>query len=73
MVRLVKAQPTAKVFVTGHSLGAALAALCAAELGANRNSLGISIEGVYTYGQPRVGNANFAAFYSNGAGFLPRY
>lgn len=64
--RLVKLEPTAKVFVTGHSLGAALAALCAADLGANTNSYGIPIEGVYTYGQPRVGNEDFAKFYSNG-------
>ena len=40
-----------KIFVTGHSLGAALAIHCAAELGASSHSLGLPIEGVYTYGQ----------------------
>jgi hypothetical protein len=64
--RLLVEQPKAQVFVTGHSLGAALAALCAAELGASSHSLGFPIEGVYTYGQPRVGNQAFADFYDTG-------
>lgn len=64
--RLVKLKPSAKIFVTGHSLGAALAALCAAELGASSHSLGFPIEGVYTFGQPRVGNTAFTSFYELG-------
>ena len=64
--RLLKLHPKAEVFVTGHSLGAALAALCAAELGASTHSMQDNIGGVYTYGQPRVGNKQFAHFYNTG-------
>ncbi len=44
------------VFVTGHSLGAALAGLAVAASKTER----IPIAGVYTYGQPRIGNKLFA-------------
>ncbi len=40
------------VFVTGHSLGAALAGLA---VGASKTE-GVPIAGLYTYGMPRVGN-----------------
>ena len=46
--------------VTGHSLGGAIANLCAAELTKNSTSKG-SIS-LYTYGSPRVGNPTFANF-----------
>ena len=49
----------ASVYVTGHSLGGALAILAALDL----DQIGLNIAGVYTYGQPRVGNENFASFY----------
>lgn len=58
--------PNALLFVTGHSLGAALAVLCATELGASKHSLGKKVEGVYTFGQPRVGNQAFHDFYGTG-------
>jgi triacylglycerol lipase len=46
-----------KIWITGHSLGGALAVLCAAQL----SILGkIPIHAVYTYGQPRVGDEQFA-------------
>ncbi|KAL3917023.1 MAG: hypothetical protein SGPRY_006574 [Prymnesium sp.] len=61
VTRLYRLHPNARVFLTGHSLGAALAALCAAEL--DSSQLGISITAVYTFGQPRVGNAAFVDFY----------
>jgi triacylglycerol lipase len=44
------------VFVTGHSLGAALAGLAVAAAGSER----VEIAGLYTYGMPRVGNKTFA-------------
>jgi hypothetical protein len=64
--RLLALWPKAQIFTTGHSLGASMAALCAAELGASTRSLRDPIQGVYTYGQPRVGNKEFEAFYNTG-------
>ncbi|CAJ0932875.1 unnamed protein product, partial [Mesorhabditis belari] len=53
-----------KVVFTGHSLGAALAALAAARTAAQglRNSNQIKL---YTFGEPRVGNVQFAASFNN--------
>ncbi len=47
-----------KIWITGHSLGGGLAQICAAQLALIEN---IPVEAVYTYGQPRVGDAPFAA------------
>lgn len=49
----------ARIWLTGHSLGGALAMLWA--LWAVRN--GYEIAGVYTFGQPRVGDAAFRQLY----------
>ncbi|MEO1393175.1 MAG: lipase family protein [Cyanobacteria bacterium J06634_5] len=43
------------LYITGHSLGGALATMAAAALIDN----GISVAGVYTFGQPRVGDRTF--------------
>ena len=53
--------PAAKIFVTGHSLGGAEAILCAYELA----RLGLPLAGVFTFGQPRVGNKTFAEIYNS--------
>ena len=54
---LVRVLPTNKpIWLTGHSLGGALASIAAAEWGRD-----FSINGVFTYGQPRVGDAEFAS------------
>jgi triacylglycerol lipase len=47
-----------RLFITGHSMGGALAVLAAALLrfGAGRN-----VTAVYTYGQPRVGDPEFSS------------
>ena len=46
------------IWITGHSLGGALAELCAAQaMFVSR----IPVQGVYTFGQPRVGNKDFAS------------
>ncbi|RYH26470.1 lipase family protein [archaeon] len=50
---------SATVTVTGHSLGAAMAAHCAAEL----VHTGYNITTVYSYGMPRVGNQAFEQWY----------
>jgi predicted lipase len=57
-----RAVPAARVpiFVTGHSKGAAEATLFALEL----QRQGFPIAGVYTFGQPRVGNRAFANLYN---------
>jgi hypothetical protein len=44
------------IYITGHSLGGALATVAAAALAENN----IEVAGVYTFGQPRVGDRTFA-------------
>lgn len=59
-----EAGPDLPVFVTGHSLGAALALLAAYRLA----DAGKSVEGVYVYGCPRVGNDDYADAYNQKLG-----
>lgn len=54
------------VMVTGHSMGAAMASFCALDLMVNHNAEDVQ---VVTFGQPRVGNAAFAAYFSK---YVPR-
>jgi len=58
------AMPQADIYVTGHSLGGALANLGALELKRRK----LPIKAVYTFGQPRVGNATFASIYNDSLG-----
>lgn len=46
-----------RIWLTGHSLGGAIATLCAAKIAHIYG--GKVIGGVYTFGQPRVGNRDF--------------
>jgi len=55
--RLLENKGQKKIWITGHSLGGGLAELCAARA---FSALGIPIQGVYTFGQPRVGDESFA-------------
>ena len=45
------------VWITGHSLGGALAELCAAQA---QIASHVPVQGVYTFGQPRCGDDGFA-------------
>ena len=49
-----------KIFVTGHSLGGALAVFAAVDL--KKNFYPETSIILYTYGQPRVGNVDFSNF-----------
>lgn len=57
--------PRAPVLVTGHSLGGAVAAICAFEL---KHIEKQPVSQLYTFGKPRVGNANFSALLRNDSG-----
>jgi triacylglycerol lipase len=59
MIRTLVVGAHKPVFVTGHSLGGALAVLAAQDLAMN----GATVKAVYTYGMPRPGDAAFGATY----------
>lgn len=61
-VRALRHQKMRPVFLTGHSLGGALATICSLDLWVKLN---ISRREIFvsTFGSPRVGNAYFAAVY----------
>ncbi|MBO0764707.1 MAG: lipase family protein [Hyphomicrobiaceae bacterium] len=56
--RLVAQNPGLPIYLTGHSLGGALALVAAAAYGGT-DELGDRIAAVYTFGAPRVGGADF--------------
>jgi triacylglycerol lipase len=53
------------LWVTGHSLGGALATLAVAKL---RQERGHPVNGLYTFGQPRVGDDDFASHFNQDFG-----
>lgn len=57
MTALTKLSPIKTLYITGHSLGAALATLCAIDIAANTYYHSPSL---YTYGSPRVGDPTFS-------------
>jgi len=58
---LVNQFPSASVYVTGHSLGAAMAVLSAAHL---QTQEGVNVDEIYTFGLPRVGDAAFSTWFN---------
>lgn len=57
-------RPLEKLYVTGHSLGAAMAVLAAAKICRDTpHKVGNKLAGVYTFGQPAVGDETFARSY----------
>ncbi|MEN9867737.1 MAG: hypothetical protein RL748_3327 [Pseudomonadota bacterium] len=54
-----------RIWLTGHSLGGALAVVMAAVLASVSQH---AVAGVYTYGQPRVGDPSFVTSYQNKLG-----
>jgi triacylglycerol lipase len=53
------------VWITGHSLGGAVAELCAAQASFVHH---VPVQGVYTFGQPRVGDEAYARLVQDGLG-----
>lgn len=68
--KALAATPRGELVVVGHSLGGAVAVLAALELHA---AIGRPLAAVYTFGEPRVGNANFAQQYRSRAKLWPTW
>lgn len=59
--------PMQTLYITGHSLGAAMAAMMAVMIKTNSSysELADKLKAVYTYGQPMIGDPDFAALCSH--------
>ena len=58
---LLQSHPGAQVYIIGHSMGAAVATVCAMDVKFTFNLTRDQIH-LYTFGSPRVGNDIFATF-----------
>jgi triacylglycerol lipase len=58
--KLLLAAPDKPIYLTGHSLGGAIALVASAALGNSGKPFAARIAAVYTYGAPRVGERNFS-------------
>ncbi len=57
LMTVLKQHPQLPIYITGHSLGAAIATLCTLDLATN---VGTKMLNTYTFGTPRVGNPQFS-------------
>jgi len=64
LVELRRSYPKYKIIMTGHSLGAIMAAITTFKLITNNTFPGFSYE-LFTYGEPRVGNLTFATQFNS--------
>jgi len=60
----LKAENKKKIWITGHSLGAALASIFVAQLVLDNNELLDSLGGLYTFGQPRCGDEEYCKLFT---------
>lgn len=56
LTKALKAKKTKRIWITGHSLGGAMAAVCSYRLSTVEN---LEIAGLMTFGQPKVGSKSF--------------
>jgi hypothetical protein len=68
-VRALIAERGVPVYFTGHSLGGSMAVLAASRVANDGN--GARIGGIYTFGQPRVGNEEFLQSFRRNLGDKP--
>lgn len=61
----IRNNPKAHIFITGHSLGGALAALFTGLIAAESDVIAQRISALMTFGQPRIGDWTFAWFLHN--------
>ncbi len=61
---LSAAKSARRLFVAGHSLGAAMATLAVPDI---EKTLSLNVEALYTFGSPRVGDATFASAFNREA------
>jgi len=60
-----QANPQKKIWINGHSLGGALASVFVAQLVLRNDILLSHLGGLYTFGQPRCGNNDFANLFND--------
>lgn len=63
VTKFLKDVPSGEIYITGHSLGAAVASIAALRLNVLLPKGRARVAGVWVFGSPRVGNAEWARLY----------